>query len=323
MADLPKLTVEQYNTISNGGWAETVEWDVVKTEFKKHQEAWKKAWDAYNKKDRPLRILAVHGSGRAYSNDCNYTSNSQYLLKEALKVVPELDKEIEIDEVVLNEYNINACYNCVAITSALCGAPCSCHPVDGMQQLYPKFLRADVHLFSTGVNQSMPSSRLKLMFDRMISLDGGVAHGRPEDKMSDEFIAKMMALSANGDVAYDQRLYGRVAGYFIASKDENNPHKTANHEPSDDEGIGQYGYMKAVGFMLKDNLEAYGYFHDPMYYAGAAADPDIDYMYDRETLKSNTKAIEDGKEVIRKAIALAKKLKTDLPEYKSDRINRT
>ena len=323
MADFPKLTVEQYNTIANGGWAETVDRNVAETEFKKHQQAWKDAWDDYNKKDRPLRILAVHGSGRAYAENCNYNSNSQYLLKEALKVVPEIDKEIKIDEVVLNEYNINACYNCVSITSALCGAPCSCHPVDGMPQPYPKFLRAVLHLFSTGVNQSMPSSRLKLMFDRMISLDGGVAHGLPEDKMSDEFIGKMMSMSANGDVAYDQRLYGRVAGYFIASKDENNKHKTVNHEPSDDEGIGQYGYLKAVGFMLKDNLEAYGYFHDPMYYAGAAADPDIDYMYDRETLESNTKAIEDGKEVIRKAVALAKKLKKDLPEYESDRINRT
>jgi len=192
-----------------------------------------------------------------------------------------------------------------------------------MQQLYPKFLRADVHLFSTGVNQSMPSSRLKLMFDRMISLDGGVAHGMPEDKMGDKFIGQMMSLSANGDVAYDQRLYGRVAGYFVTSKDENNKNDTVNHEPSDDDGIGQYGYLKSVAWMMKDNLESYGYFHDPMYYAGAAADPDIDYMFDRQTLESNKKAIEDGKEVIRKALALAKKLKTDLPPFKSDRINRT
>ncbi len=323
MADYPELTVEQYNYIANGGWDKTFDWDVAEAEFKKHQAAWKTAWDDYNKKDRPLRILAVHGSGRAYSEACNYNSVSQQLLKEALKVVPEIDKEIEIDEIVLTDYNINACYNCVSITSALCGAPCSCHPVDGMQQLYPKFLRADVHLFSTGVNQSMPSSRLKLMFDRMISMDGGVPHGLPEKKMGDEFIGKMMSLSANGDVAYDQRLYGRVAGYFIASKDENNKHKTTNHESSDDDGIGKYGYLKAVGFMLKDNLEAYGYFHDPMYYAGAAADPDIDYMYDRETLEGNTKAFDDSKEVIRKAIALAKKLKTDLPKYKTDRINRT
>ena len=322
MSDLPKLTVEQYNTISNGGWAETVDWETAKKEYKKHQQAWKDAWDEYHKKDRPIKILAVHGSGRAYPEECNYNSCSQHLLKESLKVVPEIDKEIEIDEVVLNEYNIDACYNCVAITSALCGAPCTCHPVDAMQQLYPKLLRADVHLFSTGVNQSMPSSRLKLMFDRMISLDGGVTHGLPEEKMGDEFIAKMMALSANGECAYDQRLYGRVAGYFITSKDENNEHKTVNHEPSDDKDF-PHGYIRSVAFMMKDNLESYGYFHDPKYYAGAAANPDIDYMYDRETLDANTQAIEDGKEVIRKAIALSQKLKTDLPEYSTDRINRT
>lgn len=328
---MKKLSIEDYNIISNSGWGEVVGTEDAIEAHEKNIEAWKKASEEYNEKDRPLRVLAIHGSGRSGPNApgaCGYArSISTELLKKSLEVTKEMDIDIEVEEVYLTDLNINACWNCVAITSGQCGAPCDCHPTDDMHQLYPKILRSDVILLSTGVNQSMPSSRIKLMVDRMISLDGGFLHTEEDTKVisegkGDKFTSMMMALAAEGKIAYDQRLYGRVGAYFIASKDENNPHKTVNHLEEPD-GIDKYGYVRLVGYTLKDNFESYGFFHDPKYIASAVADPDIDYMYDMETFRDNDKSHKEGKEVVKRAILLAKKLKDDLPEFYPDRINRT
>jgi len=328
---MKKMTLKDYNIVSNNGWPEVISTEDAIKAHEKNILAWKKAYNEYNETNRPLRILAIHGSGRAGPNapgQCGYAKSvSASLLKESLKVIDEIDNNIEVEEIYLTDLNINACWNCVAITSGQCGAPCDCHPVDDMHILYPKILRSDIIFLSTGVNQSAMSTRLKAMVDRMISLDGGFLHEEKDTKVisqgkEDEFTSKMMALAADGKIAYDQRLYGRVAAYFIASKDNDNPHKTVNHLEEPD-GIDKYGYVRLVGYSLKDNFESYGFFHDPKYIASAVADPDIDYMYDHETFRNNTKAHEEGREVVRRAIKLAKKLKTDLPEFFPDRINRT
>ncbi len=323
MADekYPKLTVEQYNDIANGGWSYAVPWEVAEEAHKRNIKSLKEAFAEYEKEDRPLRILAIHGSGRANVYGSFGDSNSKYLLQQSLEIVKDIDAKIEIEEVQLTDYNIAACYNCVAVTSGGCGAPCDCHPVDGMQELYPKLLRSDIHFCSTGVNQSTMSSRLKLMVDRMISLDGGFHREELREK-DDEFFTEMMQLAKEGNVAYDQRLYGRVGGYFITSKDVENQHKTVNHLKEQDV-LAETNYIRLTAYTLKDNFESYGYFHDPVYWTGAAADADIDYMYDRETLENNKQAIARGKEVVENAITLSKHLKTNLPEFKPDRINRT
>lgn len=319
-----KLTVDQYNKISNAGWSQVIPWETAIEYHKQNVVAWKKAAEEYKQSDRPLRILAVHGSSRTVTDACaaGYAgSHSMYLLQQSLEVVKEIDPDIEVEEVHLADYNIEPCWNCVAVTSGLCGAPCDCHPIDEMHKLYPKVIRSDIMFCSTGVNQSAMSTRLKAFLDRLISVDGGFFREEPASK-DEEFITKVMLLAEAGEIAYDQRMYGRVGGYFIASKDDKNDLVPANHLDEED-GMDKLGYVRPVAFSLKDGMESFGFFHDPMYFAAARHNPHIDYMYDRETLVDHPDEIEEGKEVVRRAIALAKKLKEDLPPFVSDRVNRT
>ena len=317
-----KLTAKQWHEIKSKDRYNFVPDNVAKKAHAENIKNCQKAVKEYERTDRPLRILAVNGSNRT-SNQCcaNEVSNSKLFLDFSLTVVQDIDKNIEIDVVDLRDLVIDPCNSCLSTTSTLCGFPCDCHPLDDMQKLYPKLLRSDILFCSTGVNQSTMSTRLKAFCDRMISLDGGFFRSIDQftGKGSD-FKNRMMALSASNKIAYDQRLYGRVGGYFISSKDQNNHLPIVNHTKTK---FDQLSYVEMTAQVLRNGMEDYGYFHAPKFYAGAAAIPDIDYMYDKQTLSLNKKALEEGKQVIVDAIKLAKKLKRNLPPFKTDRVNRT
>ncbi len=317
-----KLTAKQWHQIKSTDWYNFVSQGVAKKAHAQNIKNCQKAIREYQRKDRPLRILVVHGSNRT-SNQCcaNEVSNSKLFLEHSLTAVQDIDKKIEIDAVDLRDLAIDPCNSCLSTTSTLCGFPCDCHPLDDMQKLYPKLLRTDILFCSTGVNQSTMSTRLKAFCDRMISLDGGFF--RSVDQFAakgSEFKSRMMALSASNQIAYDQRLYGRVGGYFISSKDQDNHLPIVNHTKTK---FDQFSYVEMTAQVLRNGMEDYGFFHAPHFYAGAAAIPEIDYMYDKQTLSLNTKALEEGKRVVVQAIQLAKKLKRHLPKFKTDRVNRT
>ncbi len=328
----PKLKAEQYNRIKEGEWFEFIDFNEAREQHKKNIQNFRDAVEEYNQTDRPLRILAIHGSGRSTNNTCAYElSNSKLFLQGSLNAVEEIDPSIEIDQISLRDYNIEPCNNCVSTTSTLCGFPCDCFPFDPMQEIYPKLLRSDIIFCSTGVNQSTMSTRLKAMCDRMISLDGGFFREELEPK-DGAFKDRMLALSASGNIAYDQRLYGRVGGYFVSSKDESNKHPTVNllhhFEAREREGLSHNplydtGFCELTAHVLRDGMEAYGFFHAPNYYACAPANPDEDYMYDKEYMMNDLEALDAGKQVVKDAITLAKELKENLPEFYPDRFNRT
>ena len=141
----PKLNIEKYNRIVNGEWFEFVDFAEAKKKYQENINRCKQAVIEYNEIDRPLRILAVHGSGRSTHNSCAYeVSNSKLFLQQCLEIVKEIDPEIEIEQVSLRDMMINPCNNCVSTTSTLCGFPCDCFPLDDMQDLYPKILRSDI-----------------------------------------------------------------------------------------------------------------------------------------------------------------------------------
>ncbi len=191
-----------------------------------------------------------------------------------------------------------------------------------MQRLYPKVLQCDVMFCSTGVNQSTMSSRLKLFTDRLISMDGGVFIDAKQFGPKDgDYKSRMQAIAAEGRLAYDQRLHGRIGAYFISSKDNDNTHEVNNHLPVEKFEDVKFGELTA--YVLKDNFESYGFYHAPNYYAVAASDPDVDYMFDKEHLMNNTKALEWGRQVVADAINLALKFKHQPPVFKTDRYNRT
>lgn len=283
---------------------------IAPEQYMKNQAIWKRAMDYHKLKNRKLEVLVIHGSPRSNSDiTCAHElSNSQLLLEKGLEAIED-NEDINIERINLREYNISPCNGCVSTASALCGASCDCFPLDPMKDLYPKFLISDVILLSTGVNQSMPSSRVKIMMDRMISLDGGFWRTEFNIKNA-EFRTKMIELSKDGNIEYAQRMFGRVAAYFISSKDQNNPY-------------GNYNYIKNVAEMMKSSFDDYGIFHSKEYYASASSKWYEDYSHDKRRLNDNTKAHDFAKKVILEAVKLAEKYRINPPEFKPGRKNRT
>lgn len=319
---MAKLTPEKFKERQGENWLDFFTIDEAREQHAKNIRACQKAAREYEKPltERPLRVLCIHGSSRSIWGGANETSNSMLFLQHSIKVLEDMD-DVEVTEIKLGEKKINPCNNCVSTTSGLCGFPCDCWPYDDMHTIYPELLQSDVLFCSTGVNQATMSSRMKLMVDRMISLDGGYFRTKEQFRMKDtEFKGILIKQAKEKKVVYDQRLYGRVAAYFISSKDHLNEHKTLNHLSGDLDEV-QYGEL--VAWVLKDGMESYGYFHVDPYYAVAAADPDLEYMFDKETLNSNEEALKLGQDVVMKAIDKAKDLKSNLPKFVPDRINRT
>lgn len=188
----------------------------------------------------------------------------------------------------------------------------NCFPLDGIQDLYPKVLRSDVLLMATGVNQSMVSSRLKLFCDRLISLDGGIFVSPEQFKIkTEEWKRQWMQLAASGNFSYTPRMAGRVCGYFITSKDQNNNRGGESH------------YEDLVSQSLRDSFEDYGCVHADPWYALSASDPDVEMQFDKQIHNQDTKAHARAREVVLASISRAKRVREEGYEPPIDRVNRT
>jgi multimeric flavodoxin WrbA len=268
--------------------------------------------EEYQRKDRPLNILVVHGSARNTTKSAALEeSNSKLLLRTGLQIIKD-EPDIKIEEVELRNYFIEPCNSCLSTCSGLCGTPCNCFVMDGMQDLYPMVLRADVMLFSTPVNQSMISTRLKAFVDRLISLDGGLFVAPDQYAPKDEnWKRKCMALAASGKIAYNPRMAGKVCAYFITSKDAKNPLNLGGE------------YESLVPPSLWSCFQDYGCLHAEPWYVIGATNPEEDYQFDKANLSENTKAHRRAQKVVLAAIELGKKIHQEGYTMPVDRINRT
>lgn len=279
----------------------------------------------YNVPDRPLNILAVHGSSRSsLKSTAQELSNSMLLLRAGLEPYRN-NPDFSITEVSLKEHNIEPCEGCYSTSSALCGFPCNCFPWDPMQELYPLVLACDVMLLSTPVNQSAMSSRLKMFLDRLVSLDGGffVDKDQYESKgpeWRDKCIALAQNLNAQGNLKYSPRMWGKVAAYFISSKDDKNPHRTIA-KPFES----KTGYIEGVAESLRGGNADYGFFHAAEnWYVGAASNPDEETSYDKRSLNSHPEILDQAKSVVQAAVELAEKHRINPPPFDGGaRKNRT
>lgn len=306
------MTGDEWSELRSSDWYEHVSLAEATEQHAKNTEGVRAAVSDYQRKDRPLRILAIHGSGRTATTSAVEESNSKVLLRTGLEAVPD---GMEVDEVELRTMAIEPCNGCYSTTSALCHFPCTCFPFDDMQQLYQKVLRSDVLLFSTGVNQSMVSTRLKAFIDRLISLDGGLFLAPEQYAPKDEhFKRSCMALAASGDFAYSPRLVGRVCAYFITSKDQNNQMGPAR----------QFDYRTLVTESLWSCFHDYGCVHaDPWFCFAAAKHPQRDLQYDKADFNEQPKIHSRAKAVVNAAIRRAKQVRKDGYTPPVDRVNRT
>lgn len=282
----------------------------------KHAESWRK------QEGRPITITVLHGSGRHAALSCaNEASTTTMLCERGIELaLQELKDQPTIWRYNLRELALEPCNACYSTTSALCNFSCSCFPGDDIStQLYPVIMASDVLLMSTPVNQSTISSRLKIVLDRLISLDGGYFTEELPVK-DDVWRSKMIDLSLK-EPRYDQRMFGKVAAYFITSKDAENKQESSTPYPVEFRRL-TYADL-TVGVLANQGAE-YGWFHANPFYVLAAADPDVEMSFDKDHHDKNEKAHQEAKNVVLASIALAEKFRKEPPKFEhGGRVNRT
>jgi hypothetical protein len=172
---------------------------------------------------RPLRVLLIAGSQRRQYNCPGVDSKARTFMIRMARAVPA---EWEIDTVdlgnVFGAERIQPCNACVSTSMALCVWPCNCFEKKNRDEpdlmwnldLYARLDAADAWAIVGPVNWYAPSSNLKLMFDRLVCMNGGnpreelIEHKNPELAMQLEHSEQWQELSVN-------HLEGRTAAFFL------------------------------------------------------------------------------------------------------------
>lgn len=147
-----------------------------------------------------------------------------------LRRADRLPSEWEIDyEDLGNVYgreNIRSCNACVSTSMALCCWPCNCYEKNSRAEpdlmwnldLYSRLDLADAWAIIGPINWYAPSSNLKLMFDRLVCMNGGnpkeglIGHKDPELAMKLEHDPQWKDIALN-------HLEGRTAAFFSHGDD--------------------------------------------------------------------------------------------------------
>ena len=193
---------------------------------------------------RNFRILIIAGSGRKQYNCPGVDGKARMLMLQMADMLPQ---HWEIDcEDLSNAYgraHIQSCNACVSTSMALCVWPCNCYKKNSRAEadfmwdadLYARLDMADAWAIIGPVNWYAPTSNLKLMFDRMVCMNGGnpdenlIDHKDPEKAMQLEHTEFWKTLNVN-------HLEGRTAGFFCYGDqggdemDKNNIPKILQHK---------------------------------------------------------------------------------------------
>jgi NADPH-dependent FMN reductase len=175
--------------------------------------------------ERPFRVLIVAASNRRQYNCPGVDSKARTLMLRMAERLPE-EWEIDYEDLgnVFGRARIQSCNACVSTSMALCVWPCNCYEPGNKDEpdlmwdldLYARFDLADAWAFIGPVNWYGPTSNLKLMFDRLVCMNGGnpreelIEHKDPEKAMTLEHSPEWEDLSQN-------HLEGRTAAFFCYS----------------------------------------------------------------------------------------------------------
>ncbi len=141
--------------------------------------------------ERPFRVLVIAGSDRRQYNCSGVDSKARALM---LRMAEQLPQEWEIDYEdlgnVFGRARIQSCNACVSTAMALCVWPCNCYEKGNRDEpdlmwdldLYARLDLADAWAIIGPVNWYAPSSNLKLMFDRLVCMNGG----NPDESLIDQ-----------------------------------------------------------------------------------------------------------------------------------------
>jgi multimeric flavodoxin WrbA len=171
---------------------------------------------------RPFRALIIAGSNRRQYNCPGVDSKARALmLRMADRMPPAWEIDVEDLGNVYGRARIQSCNACISTSMALCVWPCNCYERGNKDEpdlmwdldLYARLDLADAWAFVAPVNWYGPTSNVKLMFDRLVCMNGGnpreelIGHKDPERAMRLEHAPEWGELSRN-------HLEGRTAAFF-------------------------------------------------------------------------------------------------------------
>lgn len=172
--------------------------------------------------ERPFRVLLIAGSDRRQYNCPGVDSKARTLMLRMADRLPA-EWEIDLEDLgnVFGRARIQSCNACVSTSMALCVWPCNCYEKQNKKEpdlmwdldLYARLDLADAWAIVGPVNWYAPASNLKLMFDRLVCMNGGnpceesIKHKDPELAMKLEHSPEWSELSLN-------HLEGRTAAFF-------------------------------------------------------------------------------------------------------------
>ncbi|MGE4107336.1 MAG: NAD(P)H-dependent oxidoreductase [Bacteriovoracia bacterium] len=176
---------------------------------------------------RPFRVLIIAGSNRRQYNCPGVDSKARMLMFRMSDRLPQ-EWEIDIEDLgnIYKRHKIQSCNACVSTSMALCVWPCNCYEKNNRKEpdlmwdldLYARLDLADAWAIISPINWYSPTSNLKLMFDRLVCMNGGnpredlIEHKNPELAMKLEHASEWKKISLN-------HLEGRTAGFFTYGDD--------------------------------------------------------------------------------------------------------
>ncbi len=171
---------------------------------------------------RPFRIMIISGSQRRQYNCPGIDGKSRTLMMKMAGMLPA-DWEIDYEDLanVYGREKIQPCNACVSTSMALCVWPCNCYSKNSRAEadlmwnldMYSRLDMADAWAIIGPINWYAPSSNLKLMFDRLVCMNGGnpdettINHKDPEKAMAFEHTEEFAKMSIN-------HLEGRTSAFF-------------------------------------------------------------------------------------------------------------
>ncbi|MGI8467120.1 MAG: NAD(P)H-dependent oxidoreductase [Pyrinomonadaceae bacterium] len=162
--------------------------------------------------ERPFRVMIISGSNRRQYNCPGVDSKSRTLMLRMAENLPP-DWEIDYEDLgnVYARAHIQSCNACVSTSMALCVFPCNCYAKNSKFEpdlmwdldMYARLDLADAWAIIAPVNWYAPTSNLKLMFDRLVCINGGnpredlIQHKNAELAMKLEHSDEWKKLSQN------------------------------------------------------------------------------------------------------------------------------
>ncbi|MDP2708543.1 MAG: NAD(P)H-dependent oxidoreductase [bacterium] len=176
---------------------------------------------------RPLRVLIIAGSQRREDNCPGMDSKARFLMHRMADRLPE-NWEIDSEDLgnIYGREKIQSCNACVSTSMALCVWPCNCYEKNSREEpdlmwnrdLYARLDLADAWAFIAPINWYGPTSNLKLMFDRLVCMNGGNPRERLID-IKNHKLAMKLEHSPRWKKLSLNHLEGRSAGIFFYGDD--------------------------------------------------------------------------------------------------------